>query len=474
MSPGIEIDWIVVRVHTARRLGTILMIAFVAALLVVYAYLRLNLPPDAQARLEIERAETAYSRVTENPVPDIWASELEQAEEQLEAARVSYGEENWPDSINLARGARTRFEALLGAGKHEVVGVGQVFSMEGRVTVQRAGEAEWTSAHQNMPVFTGDFVRTGRDGSAEIMFADGTLYRIAPNSLLEIHQPRRADEGAGSVKMRVGHINVYTSGSPSTVSTDSTQTRVEEDSRVALDVGDEGNRTVVATYKGSASIRNPAGEEIKMSDREQIVADAQGAFSEKQQIPDPPRPLEPQNNHGFELGKDESILLRWGYRPDMGAVRLQVSRSRRFIDDLVDVDVDSLRKGWARLQPISAGIYYWRIATIGDGLTQSDWSPVRKFQIFSSSQQVLLEDRTPPELEYAPPQQLGQMFIIEGRSEVGATVTINGEPVEQDGAGRFRKTVEVTQEGWNELVIAAVDPSGNRTEFKERVYVEVY
>ncbi|MCP4900959.1 MAG: FecR domain-containing protein, partial [bacterium] len=220
MARGIEIDWVVIRVHTVRRLGTILMIALVAAVLVVYAYLRLNLPPDVEARQAIERAESAYGRVTENPVPDIWASELEQAEGQLESARTAYSEESWEESIQLARGARTRFEALVGAGKHELVGVGQVFSMEGRVTAQRAGRSEWTTAHQNMPVFSGDFVRTGRDGSAEIMFADGTLYRVAPNSLLEIHQPRRADEGSGSVRMKVGRINVYTSGSPSTVTTD--------------------------------------------------------------------------------------------------------------------------------------------------------------------------------------------------------------------------------------------------------------
>ncbi|MCP4899232.1 MAG: hypothetical protein GY906_19890 [bacterium] len=276
--------------------------------------------------------------------------------------------------------------------------------------------------------------------------------------------------------MKVGRINVYTSGSPSTVTTDSTQTRVEEDSQVALNVGvgEESDRTVIATYKGRASVRNPAGQEITMSSREQVVATADGALGAKQQIPDPPRPLDPQNNEGYELGKDTSILLRWGYSSEMGIIRLQVSRSQRFIEDLIDVDVASLRKGWARLRPAAPGVYYWRVATIGDEAVQSDWSAVRKFQIFSGSRQRLLEDTTPPELVYSPPQQLGQMFIIEGQSEVGAAVTINGEAVEQDGEGRFRKTVEVTKEGWNELVIAAVDPSGNRTEYIERVYVEVY
>jgi hypothetical protein len=61
---------------------------------------------------------------------------------------------------------------------------------------------------------------------------------------------------------------------------------------------------------------------------------------------------------------------------------------------------------------------------------------------------------------------------VRGQTEPGATITINGEFVEVDGEGRFSKTVELGTLGWNRLVVAAVDPSGNRTERTERVYVE--
>jgi hypothetical protein len=80
----------------------------------------------------------------------------------------------------------------------------------------------------------------------------------------------------------------------------------------------------------------------------------------------------------------------------------------------------------------------------------------------------------PPELEISPPQQLGHMFILEGFTEAGTTVTVNGEEVELDSDGHFRKAVEVFEEGWTDLVVVAIDPSGNRTERRERVFVEVY
>jgi len=34
--------------------------------------------------------------------------------------------------------------------------------------------------------------------------------------------------------------------------------------------------------------------------------------------------------------------------------------------------------------------------------------------------------------------------------------------------------VDVGRAGWNELAVVAVDPSGNRTELRQRVFVEVY
>jgi hypothetical protein len=66
------------------------------------------------------------------------------------------------------------------------------------------------------------------------------------------------------------------------------------------------------------------------------------------------------------------------------------------------------------------------------------------------------------------------MFIIQGQTEAGASVTVNGERAVADTDGHFRKTVEIPQEGWNTIVVVATDPAGNETTRKERVFVEVY
>ncbi len=475
MPRGFEIDWVIIRVNSLRRATALGLTALLAALLLAFAYLRLNLPPPARARQAIERAEASRNRVLESSVVEAWRSEIRQASSQLSAARSAYVDEHWSLAIDQAEEARRRFNALLGVGDRGVVGVGQVFSLDGRVTVQRAGKPDWDPAAEGMPVFNGDFVRTGKDGSAEILFADGSLYRIAPNSLLEIHQNRRATSDAGgNVKMRVGRINVYTSSSPSTVTTESAETRVEGASRVAVDVAETNRETVVEAYSGGARVRNPGGGEVVLGSRERVSARPDGSFSEKARLPEPPRMLSPENNAGFDVEARSIVELRWRLAAPGLLTHLQVSRSKHFLSDRIDLDANKLGKDFARLKAVSPGTYYWRVAAVDHRALQSEWSVPRHFQVFSPDRRLLLEDTAPPKLTVEPARQLGTMFIVEGHTEAGASVSVNGEPAELDASGHFRKMVDVGRAGWNELAVVAVDPSGNRTELRQRVFVEVY
>lgn len=471
MARVLELDWVIVRVVTLRRAMAIGATGLVAAGLVVFAYFRLNLPPDARARYAIERAQVSHDRLTKQDVPDAWRTEVQQAQAQLEAARSAYAVESWHEAYEHAEGAHSRFEALLGAGSHELVGVGQFFSLSGRVTVQRAGKSEWIAAHQRMPVFNGDFVKTDRDGSAEILFIDGTLYRIAPSSLLEIHHQQSAQKQS-TVKMIVGQINVQTSDSTSTVTTNTTETRVQRDSRVAVDVTDGAEGTTVAALSGRARVRSASGREVVVAAREQVAARTDGTFTDKQRLPDPPLPLEPNSNAGFELSSNPVIRLGWRRTSSSDTIHLQVSRTPQFLDGQLDIDTRALRRDHARLKAVTPGTYYWRVATVAGATLRSEWSPVRRFQIWEPNREVIFDDHEPPPLDLDPIQQLGQVFIVEGRTEPGAAVTVDGEEVGVDRDGRFRKTLEANRLGWNELVIVASDPSGNRSEQRRRVYVE--
>jgi len=472
VARGLELDWIVIRVQPLRTVLAVLMVGLIAAALVFFAYKSLNLPPQARASRAIDRAAAALDDAQGQTLPAQWRGELRNASEQLDTARAAFIEGRWEEAESVADGARRRFEALAGAGG-ELVGAGKFFSVQGRVEIQRAGQTGWEDGNEQQPVFNGDFVRTGRDGEAEILFADGSLYRIAPNSLLEIHN-EMSTESSGAVKMVVGRINVYTSGTPSTVTTDTAQTEIDRDSRVALDVAADNQETRVATFQGSATVRSNSGDEVVIHEREAVATLAGGAISEKQQIPAAPMPISPQNNVGFDVGQQQVIELAWRGRPASGTVHLQVGRSKAFDSTQLDVDAPTLAKDKVRMRLVNPGTYFWRIACRRGASPSSEWSTARRFRVYSSTSNEVVVDTTPPELTINPPQQLGRMFIIEGTTEVGATITINGERVELGVAGKFRKTVEMFKEGWSDILIVATDPSGNHSEHRERVFVEVY
>ena len=475
MRSSIQIDWYVIKVTNIRRIIAIVITGVVAAGLVFLAYQRLNLPPEARARKTIEAAELAKTKAEEQVLPQNLRRELDQASTQLETARQSYLAESWSVAESEADSARLRFLALAGSGARQLAGVGEFFSLEGRVQLQRAGQSEWDNAQPRTPVFNGDFIRSGRDGSAEILFTDGSLYRIAPNSLLEIQHKTESDQSSGTVKMQVGRIHVMTSGSSSTVTTDTTETEIASDSRVEVDV-DEGaeGATRIAAFDGGALVRGTDGGEVVLASRQQVESDSDGGLSSPRTIPNPPLLLSPQNNTSVDMKKESVITLEWRGRAEEQKVHLQVSRSRSFLEETMEVESQDIHGDSARLKIVAPGTYFWRAALVGENEIESEWSQVRRLRVYSSLQRAILADRVAPQLTLLPTQQLGAMFIVQGRTESGASVTVNGERVVTDADGHFRKMIEIPREGWNNIEVLATDPAGNETRRQERVFVEVY
>jgi hypothetical protein len=85
----------------------------------------------------------------------------------------------------------------------------------------------------------------------------------------------------------------------------------------------------------------------------------------------------------------------------------------------------------------------------------------------------VLADTTPPALDVQNPTQLGNLIIVQGTTEPGVTVTVNGEAVDVAGDGSFRKAVTLNRVGQNTILIRATDPAGNKAEVRKQVFVEV-
>ena len=119
------------------------------------------------------------------------------------------------------------------------------------------------------------------------------------------------------------------------------------------------------------------------------------------------------------------------------------------------------------------GSYYWRVAAVSDGGIKGPFSNARRFRI--ASQQIRdRSDTEAPVLEVTEFVPIGQMVIINGRTEPGSTLWVDNNKVEVYDDGSFNAVVKLRKEGLNELLLVAQDTAGNETTLNKSAYVELY
>lgn len=468
---GADLDWFIIPIRKIAAWGLLGVVVAGAGFLGYRTYVKTRPSAEERARTEIESAAALLVQATATVGIGRPGSNLTRAADLLQEARNVMGDQRFDEAFRLAVESESYSRRVIGRLKSDENGDASFIFVEGDVTLQRAGRSNFESAKQRVPLFDGDFIKTGRTGSAEIMFTDGTLFTIRPGSLFEVRRPT-ASEGSGSeVKMVSGAVNVYTSTSPSTVSTNDATAAIERNSRVSVDVA-QGEKTEVTTYRGRTTVSTGLNT-VTLEGRQRVVAAARtGALSTRVLLPEAPVPILPADNRTFDLTGGGDVDLRWSRVPDAARYRIQISRSRLFVPDANEVDLDDRTGLSTRIKVSREGPYFWRLAAINRAGVSSDWSSVRRFRMLQEPVHSGTADTTPPELTVYPPQQMGNLFLIFGKTEHGAVVTVNADPADVATDGTFKKTVTIERDGYAMLVIKAVDASGNETIRRMRVFVE--
>ena len=281
----------------------------------------------------------------------------------------------------LARGedALHRFELLKGLVTRDFVGSGQIISLQGKVEVQRANQSAWEKAQREAAAVQR---RLRQDlpptASAEIIFSDGTVYRVGPDSLLEVHREarggrqgrhRRRGQGQGRSGQRLhGHQR-------STVLTDSTQGRGRP-RQPRRRRGADDSSTTVAAYAGRARRHRLQRPERRAR---HAAGGARRRRREARGAPRRPRPARrsrsPRANALFNLdivgpgrrcagGRRRARTAYELQLVPLAAVLTRQPRGRQPPD---------ARPPAPRCKILRAGTYYWRVATLGGEQVRSEW-----------------------------------------------------------------------------------------------------
>ncbi len=468
---GADLDWFIIPIRKVATWGIVIVVVAAGSVLGYRAYVKARPSAEDRARAEIESASGLLNKATRIAGTARPGSNVARARAFLQDAHNSMGDSRFEEAFRLAVESESYSRRVIGGWGADENGDASFIFVEGDVAMQRAGRSTFETARQRQPLFDGDFIRTGHNGSAEIMFTDGTLFTIRPGSLFEVRRPSASDASGSEVKMVSGAVNVYTSASPSTVATNDATASIDKDSRVSVDVA-QGEKTEVTTYRGKTTVSTGLNT-VVLEGRQRVVAAARtGVLSPRVALPEAPVLLLPADNRTFDVVTGGDVELRWSRVPDAARYRIQISRSRLFVPDANEVDLDD-RTGLSTSIKVSReGSYFWRLAAINRGGVASDWSAVRRFRMLEEPVRTGAGDTTPPELSVLPPQQMGNLFLIYGKTEKGAVVTVNAEPADVGADGSFKKTVTIERDGYAILVIKAVDAAGNETIRRMRVFVE--
>ena len=464
-------DWYTLDVDTLRGWS----IFFVVAVGLVAAYFGYQKFEHRVLKSESERvldeAQVLIQQLQPEPGLTAFRSEFESALSDYRAGRDFHRADAFGAALSKARASRNLLDWIDGALSHrEAMGEAQFISVWGRTEYRRGEAGDWQTAKSRVPLRYGDYVRTGTNGSAEIMFTTGTLYTLRPESLIFIDRKRVGLSQEQSIEMQYGWVNLNTSRAASRVKTPTAEAAVKSESEATVAYDSAADRGRFEVYRGGLSIASNAGGSRDLGELEQVLQN-QDDLSPARRLPARPVPLAPGDNAQFDFGRDNEVRLSW--EPVSRAVRyaLQVSRNHLFVDNVIDVS--DRGRPEARVGIRSEGVFQWRVAAIDREGLIGPWSVPRMFRS-AAFRGGLENDETPPDLSVDEITAYGHIFIVSGTTEPGATVEINGEPVTVSASGAFTKTIQVLEADWSFITIIARDAWGNEVERRRRVFVEAY
>jgi hypothetical protein len=471
-------QWYSVSVETLKGWGLLLLT--LAALGLGFLFWRSydQRSVERQAAAVIEEAGGLLQRLSGEKRAASFSGELTAAGESLEEAQARFSVEDFRSALDNAQRSRNVLLSIQDAlSPRGSVGQAQFISIQGEVEYRRVdggsgGGGDWQEARNRVQLQPGDTVRTSEGGSAEIMFVDGTLYTVRPNTQFIVSPGKSgASPAEQSIEMEYGWVNLSTSPkSASNVRTPGAVARVKQDSEAFVTVEKGAGQGRFGAYRGGMELASKGGLTREVKALEQVVQTGD-LLSEPKPLPGRPELIEPADNRSLDLEQTRRLVLAWDPVPGAARYALQVSRNRLFVDNVIDAGNRPRTRATLGLR--GEGAFQWRVAAYGaDGL-QGPWSEPRKFRVASSrTASGEKKDTIPPELDLDDVKTYGSIFIVAGKSEPGARVEVNGEQVKTGVDGTFTKPVQLAKEGWNIIEVSARDAWGNETVRRHRVFVE--
>jgi hypothetical protein len=348
-------------------------------------------------------------------------------------------------------------------------------NLDGTVRVKKAQSSQWVQANYNTNLVTGDFIQTGSDGVARIIFADGTNYVIKPDSLIAVEESGEdpvtkatrvaVQVTSGTVDLSTGKFEVP--GSTSKVAFADAMANLGEESRAVVQNDPKRNIHQMTMDQGDARVTR-GSTTVQLGQYEKVTFSSQQAGLVREKVIAPPGLISPANMalNVVRTPRTTQIEFKWSAVEGARSYVLEISPSGMFSNLVVNRKVEGAS---TEVSGLDEGVYYWLVKSIDGNGNQSQPSIPNRFDLVQQ-----ISENHQAFLEITNITQHGRVVEVVGRTEPGSTVIINNQQVFNIAAdGTFRHfTSPLPRKGSNQITITAQDRKGNTKTIRKTVVIE--
>ena len=343
-------------------------------------------------------------------------------------------------------------------------------NLDGKVQVKKVNSVQWVEADFHTPLDKGDLIQTGSDGAARITFADGTEYTVKSDTLVTVEENSMGNDRPTSVAVRIntGAVDLATPNwsspdSKAAVSMEDATAQLHSNSRAAVKADPEKKENEIVVSGGSAEVKR--GQETVELAQWQKANISTGSPIQKSTVLAPPDLVAPLNLAPIvvENPKTSSIQFEWKAVPDAVSYTLRISTTAMFTKTVTDAKVNGTS---AEITGLDGGDYFWNVYATDAKKQNSEISETFKFTLATQGKTQEMA------LEIVSTQIHGRVVEIIGRTEPGAALIVNGQPVPNiTPDGSFRHFTEPLEPGPHTIVVIGQNRRGGTA--KQQVSIVV-
>ena len=374
---------------------------------------------------------------------------------------------------DLAKAVTGKLSKAFGSADSESLAISQnqakFVNLDGRVQVKKVSSVTWVTADYHTALDKGDLIQTGADGAARITFADGTEYTVKADTLVTVEENNvTRDHSNTAVRINTGTVDLATPmwssrDSQAAVSVEDAAAFMKQNSRATVKSDPKANEHEIVVTTGAAQVQR-GNEKIELAQFEKVSFPS-GGPTQKSNVLAPPGLIAPLNLAPIisETPRTAQIHFEWHAVNDAVGYTLRVSPTNMFTKLVKELKVTGTS---ADVTGLESGDYFWNVTALNGKKETSEFSETFKFSLVAQGKMQEMV------LEIQGTQIHGRVAEIIGKTEPGAALIINGQPVANvSHDGSFRHFTEPLEPGEHTIVVIGSNRRGGTA--KQQVSIVV-